>query len=268
MKSPNSAKTSILLFIVVCVILLHTSRSAIADVTNKTYIFGVFPFLPVIALEDAFAPVAAEISSDIRHPVRLNLTSSYSVFIADLQRQAFDIVYMHPFDYVRYGHANGYIPLVARTEGLYAIFTVKRGSRIRKISDLKGKRLGTPPATGAVTYLALHALHHAGISLAKDVKLKYFHNHFSCLQQMQIGNIDSCVTSPLTLKAFESQFGLRVVRIGQSIKIPAGMFAVHNRVPKHEQERIKASLTDSSEQAVNDKDYEQVRTILKELGID
>ena len=270
-------------------LLLGSGSSYAAEPVKNEYVLGVFPFLPSANLEGIFAPIAAELSKALGKPVRLRLTSSYGSFVQALQDQTFDIVHIHPFDYVQFGRNKGYHPLVARSEDLFALFSVKSGSPIAKLSDLKGKRLGTPPVTGAVTYLALDAIHKAGLTPGKNLSVRNFPNHLACLQQLQIGSVDSCATSSGTLKTFESQFGLPLKRIGHSISISHTLFAAHNRIPATDREIIKKTLLASSLsqvdphlrqlfietgnastgnyfKAVSDKDYESSRRILKRLG--
>ncbi|MDD2501364.1 MAG: phosphate/phosphite/phosphonate ABC transporter substrate-binding protein [Geobacter sp.] len=273
-----------------CFLLLLGSGPAYAvGPAKQEYVLGVFPFLPSANLEGIFAPIAAELSRALGKPVRLRLTSSYDSFVQALQDQTFDIVHIHPFDYVQFGRQKGYHPLVARSEDLFAQFSVKNGSSIAKLSDLKGKRLGTPPATGAVTYLALDAIHKAGLTPGKGLTVRNFPNHLACLQQLQIGSVDSCATSSGTSKTFESQFGLPLKRIGHSISIPHTLFAAQSRIPAADREIIKKTLLTSSLaqvdphlrqlfietgnastgtyfKSVSDKDYEPARRILKRLG--
>lgn len=272
-----------------CLLFPWSGRCNGAEPERTEYVLGVFPFLPTANLEGIFAPVAAELSKALGKPVRLRLTCTYGSFITALQNQTFDIVHVHPFDYIRFARQGGYYPLVARSEDLFALFSVKSGSPITKISDLKGKRVGTPPTTGAVTYLALDALKKAGLVPDKNLTISHFPNHLACLQQLQIGNVDSCATSASTLKTFESQFGLTFNRIGHSVSIPHTLFAAHSRIPAADRELIKKTLLSSSLaqvdphlrqlfiesgnattgryfKAVSDRDYEPARRILKRLG--
>lgn len=273
-----------------CSLLVLDKGTAFATESSKNeYVLGVFPFLPAANLEGIFAPIAAELSKALGKPVRLRLTSTYDTFITALRDQNFDIVHVHPFDYIQFARQNGYHPLVARSEDLFALFSVKSKSPITKLRDLKGKRVGTPPATGAVTYLALDALQKAGLTPEKNLAVRNFPNHLACLQQLQIGSIDSCATSSGTLKTFESQFGIPLKRIGHSITIPHTMFAAHSRIPPHDREIIRATLLASSLsqvdphlrdlfietgnattgryfKSVTDRDYEPARRILKRLG--
>ncbi len=276
--------------ILLSAIMLLPVASPASPQPSKEYIMGIFPFLPVANLEGIFAPISAELSTALGKPVKLRLTGTYDSFISTLKEDNFDIIHIHPFDYVKFGRPMGYQPLVARSEDLFAQFSVKNGSRIAKINDLKGKRVGTPPATGAVTYLALDALYKAGITPTKDVSIKNFPNHLACVQQLQIGNVDACATSASTLKIFEAQFGLKFKRIGTSITIPHTMFAVHPRVPAKDREIIRNTLLATTLATVNprlrelfiesgstttgryfkpvsDKDYDPARKILTRLGI-
>lgn len=266
-----------------------TVCSHAAEQGRGEYVLGVFPFLPVANLEGIFAPIAAELAKPLNKPVRLRLTSTYDAFITALQDQTFDIVHMHPFDYIRYGRTAGYLPLVARSEDLFAQFSIKKNAPATSIKELKGKRIGTPPATGAVTYLALDALHKAGLRPGKEIAIKNFPNHLACLQQLQIGSVDACATSASTLKTFEAQFKLTFKRIGHSQSIPHTMFAVHKRIPAADRELIRSTLISSSLSTVDpqlrqlfiessdaatgryfkpvtDRDYDPARKILKRVG--
>ena len=268
--------------------ILLSSPAHASQPSPKEYIMGIFPFLPVANLEGIFAPISAELSNAVGKPVKLRLTATYDSFITTLKEDSFDIIHIHPFDYVRFGRPMGYQPLVARSEDLFAQFSVKSNSPIKKIGDLKGKRLGTPPATGSVTYLALDALYKAGITPSKDISIKNFPNHLACVQQLQIGNVDACATSASTLKIFEAQFGIKFKRIGTSITIPHTMFAVHPRVNVKDREIIRKTLISTNLAAVNprlralfiesgssatgryfkpvsDKDYDPARKILTRI---
>lgn len=259
-----------------------------AAAAPQEYTLAVFPFLPTSNLEGIFAPLAAELSTALGKPVRFRVAPTYDAFTVALKEKTYDIVHIHPFDYVQFGQASGYRPLVARTEGLYAEFSVKAGSPIRQVRDLRGKRLGTPPHSGAVTYMARATLAQAGIRPG-DLTVRHFSNHLACLQQLQIGSVDACVTSAPAVRVFESQLGVKLQRIGRSQTIPHVLFAVHRRVPLADCQKIRDALLSSTLSSVDpklralfiepdsstpgryfkpvsDQDYEPARQILKQLA--
>ncbi|MFA6823261.1 MAG: phosphate/phosphite/phosphonate ABC transporter substrate-binding protein [Geobacter sp.] len=281
---------TLLLGCLLCCLQVGTAR-AVATPSSpapREYTLAVFPFLPTGNLEGIFAPIAAELSRELGKPVRFRVTPTYDAFIAALKEKKFDIVHIHPFDYVQFGQAIGYQPLVARTEGLYAEFSVKEGSPLKRLSDLRGKQIGTPPSTGSVTYLARAALQQAGIR-PDEITIRNFPNHLACLQQLQIGSVDACATSAPAARVFEAQLGLKLQHIGRSQTITHALFAVHKRVPAADRERIKNSLIATKLetmdpklralfidpgsatpgryfQPVTDRDYNQARRIMQQLG--
>lgn len=284
----NAKKTLICICIAATFLIMPINSYAAHDPLIDGYFMGVFPFLPCSNIEGLFAPIASELSKTAGKPVYLRLTSSYSSFITALQEERFDIVHVHPFDYVQYAQPKGYQPLVSRVEPLYAQFSAKNGSRIKQLRDLKGKRLGTPPPTGAVTYLTKATLLKVGLTPGKDLLLKNFPNHLACLQNLQIGTVDACATSASTLKAFESQLNIKLQRIGRSVSMPHTLFAVHKRVQPSDIEKLKKALLASSFSQIDpklrslfiesagtkpgsyfkpaeDRDYNQVRNMLKQM---
>jgi phosphonate transport system substrate-binding protein len=252
------------------------------------YTMGTFPFLPPANLESIFAPISVEISTAVGRPVRIRATTSFDSFTKSIADKKFDIVQMQPFDYIRVGKQAGYIPLVARTEPLYAHFSAKMDSKIKKLTDLKGGTLGLPPDSSAVSYLAKATLQSYSATRGNAVKYRYFPNHLACLQQLLIGAVDVCATSAPAARLFESQSGVKLAEIGKSRTIPHAMFAVHKRVNPADRAKIKATLlattlsgvdpklrklfidldpTDGTHyfKSVTDKDYNSARQILNQL---
>lgn len=257
--------------------------------TPKEYVMGVFPFLPPSNLEAIFAPITAELSQALNRPVRVRMTHSFDLFTNAIAEQKYDIVQMQPFDYVRVGKKSGYIPLVTRSEKLYASFSVKQDSPLKRLCDLRGAVVGLPPESAAVSSLAVSALKAEGLKAGRDYSLRYFSNHLSCLQQLMIGTVASCATSAPAVRLFEDQYKVSLRHIGKSYGIPHTMFAVHRRMPAAERAKIKATLLSTTLATVDpklrslfiertpgdtssgffipvsDRDYDSARKILRHL---
>lgn len=273
--------TALLLFAPVC-------TAAAQPQPVQEYTMGTFPFLPPANLESIFAPLSAEIAAAVGRPVRMRATTSFDSFTKAIAEKKYDIVQMQPFDYLRVGKQAGYIPLVTRTEPLYAHFTAKIDSNIKKLSDLKGGTLGLPPDSSAVSYLAKATLQSYSATRGKAVSYRHFPNHLACLQQLLIGTVNACATSAPAARLFEAQSGVVLADIGRSRSIPHAMFAVHVRVPAADRARIKSTLLSTSLAGVDpklrklfidqnpadgihyfkpvtDRDYDAARQILNQL---
>ena len=251
------------------------------------YNMGVFPFLSPTATESVFAPIAAELAKALDRPVHLHSSSTFEIFTERLRRQQYDIVHIHPFDYVKIAVKAGYLPLASRIEDLSAQIVVLHDSPLRSAKDLTGKTIGMAPKTSSLSYLTRIALKQAGFHEGTTVYLKYFSSHLSCLQQLHIGNISACATSDGAMRLFEAQANVKLRVLMQSPSIPHTLFVVHSRVPKADRDRIARTILSTSLSGVptemkelfvekdgkyfrpvTDADYDIVRKYIDLLGKD
>ena len=241
--------------------------------------FGVYPHLPPRDLEKVYAPIAEEFSRVLNMPVKFESSSSFENFNDRLDQDTFDVVFVQPFDFVRIADAYGYQPLAMRGEPLFTEFAVKMDSNLKKVSDLRGKKLALPPSISAVSRLAHVNLLKNGISPTKDVIRVHRRSHMSCLQQVLINQADACATAAPVLRFFESKMKTKFRVIGNSIAIPHTLFAVHPRVSEKNKNLLRETIlswgnTDKGREILNrgklkefqlikNSDYDVVRRLTK-----
>ena len=246
----------------------------------ENYTFGVFPHLPPADIERIFAPMAKELSDAVGKPVKFTSATSFAAFKARLMEEELDIAFLQPFDYVTLADELGYIPVASRGENLRALFVVRPDSNIRKLSDLKGKKIATPPRIAAVSYLIKSHLRENGIDPNKDVRIIYRRSHISCMQQVQIKAVDACGTAYPPLRVFKNKMNKPLDIIAETDPIPHALFAVHPRVSKEDREKIQQRVitwtsTDTGKKIlqqgffkpfkpIDDKAYDIVRKMKRE----
>ena len=209
---------------------------------KPAYSMGMFPALSPATLDDLFSPIAAELGQALGREVQFSSASSYEKFDRKLEAAEYDIALVHPWEYVNIASRVGYLPVAARNGLLYAVFVVKRNSPLKNASDLKGKIVGLPPRIAVVSHLAKITLHEAGLVPGRDLTLKYFSSHQSCLQQLQIGDIDMCVSGMATLRVYQEKTENAFRVLMESPRIPEILFVVHSRVPVKDRGVIKKTL--------------------------
>ncbi len=209
---------------------------------RPAYSMGVFPFLSPSTLEAIFSPIAAELGRALGREVEFRSSSSFEKFAQKLQAGEYEIAHIHPWDYVNIASKVGYLPVVTRNEQLYAVFVVRSDSPLKKASDLKGKIVGLSPRMATVSHLAKVTLLQAGIEPERDLTLQYFSTHQSCLQQLQIGNIDTCAAGPSILRVFQEQTKGASRVLMESPRIPQTLFVVHSRLPREDRDTIEKTL--------------------------
>lgn len=241
----------------------------------KPYILGVFPHLPPRELEKVFAPMAADISKAIGHPIVFRSTTTYEKFAQQLDKQEFDIAFVQPFDYVRAADKHGYLPVATRSQRLSALLVVTPDSPLIESKSLRGKRIALPPQTAAVSQLVKSHLLESGLIPGTDVHISYYRSHVSCMQQVLIGSADACGTAAPAVRYFEKRMKVKMKTIIKTRDIPHTLFAVHSRIPQTVREQIQQRIigwasTDEGKIllkrgslkpfiAIHDSDYDVVR---------
>jgi len=266
-----------LIFITLCLGWLCVSHSE----EDTPLQFGVFPFFPPAQLEDLFVPVAIDLSRAIGRPVQFRTRPSFAEFDEETAQQTYDLVYLQPFAYARLGRQNGYEAVARRATPLSAVFVTIKDSSIKKIGDLRGKVLATPPASAAVTLMGFQLLMENQLQPGDDLKIDNRNSHFSCLRRIIIGRADACVTTIQPLAIFLKKSGAKLRVIAESKAIPATTFAIHRRVDpilrkklvqrildwkqNDEGKRILEKLHHTHYIPSHDSDYDLVREILDEI---
>ncbi|MGD8595110.1 MAG: phosphate/phosphite/phosphonate ABC transporter substrate-binding protein [Gammaproteobacteria bacterium] len=244
-----SLNASSLRWVALIVLLSILQNNVTADVTQpspvtnkREYLLGVFPYLAPRELEKMYSPVAADYSNVIGASILFRTNSTYESFMENLDKQLFDIVFVQPFDYVSIADKYGYRPLATRNKPLPAIFVVNPQSSFKSVEDLRGKTIALPPAVAAISYLIKNYLSEHEIDPRTDVIIKHFDSHGSCMRNVLIGNADACGTAPPALRFFESKMNTKLKVIAKTKGIPNSIFAVHPRVTKEMEDKLRSRI--------------------------
>lgn len=222
--------------------LLGAGPSWAADEAKAPYVFGVFPHLSMGQLEKVYAPIAQDFERALGRDVVFRTKSNFEQFTAELRQRSYDIALVQPFDYVVAHDQHGYLPLARRGETLAAQFMVRPDSKLKSMLDLRGKKVGVPPETAAISHLVKLALARAGVRPGHDVDIRHFRTHESCLQQLMIGAIDSCASAPYPVRFFKSRWKADLRVLSETFVIPHALFVVHKRVPPKERQILLETI--------------------------
>jgi phosphonate transport system substrate-binding protein len=266
-------------------LLVLTATAAIAGDDSLT--FGVFPYLPTARMEQIFAPIAARFGELTGRPIVLRSRPDYGRFREQVKQQAYDILFIQPFDYIRVGAPNGYIPLarwVATDDSddrgdLSAIMVARPDTGIESLQDVQNRAVAVPNLDAAVSLLGRYVLRNQRV----NAHIRSAGNHLACLQQVQVKRAAACITAWPPVKLFEQKNGVKFKLVYQTRAIPSSLFAVHRRVPAEQRKLLQkellswrkgdpASAAYLSEGAwtrlypATDKDYDIVRDIWTQVG--
>jgi len=226
-----------------CLAFYHTaSANPAPQQPQAPFTMGIFPLLSSGQIEKLFAPLAAHVTQELGHPVRLRTKPNFADFTAELSREAYDVAFVQPFDYVAAHDKYGYIPIARRAGQLAATLVVLPDSQLHTLKDLKGKRVGLPPQVAAVSFLTRKSLTDAGLDIHKDVTLAYFKAHDACLNQLMLHKVDVCGSAAHPIRFFENKWHVKFRTLAITKTIPPAVFMVHKRVPSREREAITHAI--------------------------
>jgi phosphonate transport system substrate-binding protein len=208
----------------------------------EAYRLGVFPYLPVLAIDRIFGPVAAQFAEDLGRPVHLKTKPTFDKFADELRKETYDIILVHPFFYVEARDEHHYVPLARLEEPLTAVIMVRDGDPFETLADLKGETIGLPPALAAVTELVRASLIDAGLVPGVHVALEHYRSKPSCLQAVASGRAAACGLPRFALAQMDPNNERKLRLMFETEPVSNFLFAAHARVPKSDRIDLGKSI--------------------------
>jgi phosphonate transport system substrate-binding protein len=271
----------------ICGLTVLTSLLAADPVSaGKQLILQVHPYLPATEIINRFNPLAEYLSRSLGRPVVVRISVDYRQHIDLIGKDKVDIAFMGPASYVSMVDIYGKKPLLASLEidgkpTFRGAIVVARGSGLRSLSQLKGKRFAFGDPNSTMSHLVpRYMLWKAGVDIKDLAGHTFLTNHHNVALGVLVGKFDAGAVKSEVFVEYE-QRGLRVLE--WSPELSEHLFVTSSALPKetvHELRTALYRLRDNeegrrilkgvNEQAtgmvsVRDTDYDNLRTILHEL---
>ena len=209
---------------------------------STSYRLGIFPYMAPRQTIKFYGPVAADFQQVLHHPVKLESQRSFTNFTRALATHSYDIALIQPFDYPEVVEKEGYIPLARLSVPLITQFYVRSDSHYHSLADLRGTTIAMPPAQAANSRIALRALYDNKLIPGRDVNIRYFSSHDSCIQQVWVGNASACTSASPPVKVFEKRMQARLRSVYDTPSIPHIVFVAEPRVPIADRELLQQRI--------------------------
>jgi phosphonate transport system substrate-binding protein len=226
---------------------------------RQPYHYGVVPYLTPIQLAKLHAPVVSRFTHLLGHPVSFVTAASFESFAMRLKQRRFDIAFIQPYDYPAAVGELGYIPVARMGDQHRALIVLPPDSPLREVAQLKGRTVALPPVSTPACYLAAVMLREAGLDPQRDVTLRHYKSHESCLQQVLSGSAAACVTPEHALRAFTSRIGITLRVLKESPPSLGPLFVAHPDLPPAARQALQEDILSWADRADG-------RTILHALG--
>ncbi len=288
--------------IIFCLLLsAFTACKKREDVTPKTaspgpeIVIGLIPEQNIFAQMDRYQLLSDYLSAKIGRPIRWRVEPHYGTTIDDFRSSQLDGAFLGSFSYVLV-HARTGAEVLVRAEDLNGISTyrglifVRRGSRIKSISDMKGKRFAfVDKATTAGYLLPLAYFKKMGIdNYAAFLKEVYFTGtHTDAIYDVLSGKADIGAAKSTVLEQVEagdSRIKNELIVLERSPEVPENGLAVRKGLDVTLKNKLKQVLLDMYKDPegqnvleqfgarrfieTTDQDYKPVYEYIRQLGID
>jgi len=178
------------------VLLATLSASAVgghAGTRQRTLVFGFLPIVSPERLVRRFAPLVDYLAQRLHVDIRMETAPDFGAFLRRTQTERrYDILFTAPHFYYLAQHAAGYRALVrVGRPGMRAVIVVPRRSAIRRLADLRGRRLATTDPMALATVLVRQSLVRGGLDPDRDLTLVATPSHNASLLSAYQGRTDA-----------------------------------------------------------------------------
>ncbi len=208
---------------------------------GASYVFGAVPQFEQRRLFAVWRPILDELEKQTGLTFELVGTPTIPLFEKALLAGTFDFVYLNPYHFLLANRAQGYRALVRDTaRDLRGILVVRKDSSIQHVRELDGKPVAFPAPNALGASLLMRADLHNRHRI--QVVPKYVLTHTSVYLNVLTGlaAAGGGVHRTLQEQPEHVRDALRIVYTTRGV--PPHPVAVHPRVPKRDQEKVRRAL--------------------------
>lgn len=223
-----------------------------AQAEETVYDFGVLPQVATAKVAEQWIPFLDRISEASGVKLRFVTAPTISEFGTRAKEGAYHFYYHNTLAYVQ--QDDRYVAFArevgAKTVG---VIVVSKDSKIKKLSDLKGKTIAVPSAGsfGSTVLPLFAAQHEGGLDLQKDLKVVISGSHEAGYQAVLQGKADAAggLTRTFQLMPDEARAKLRIFYTTKEYSpLP---FAARKDVPAKVVARVQKAIAEFSKNPAN-----------------
>lgn len=174
----------------------------------REYIVGIHPLHNPGRLFDVYGPIVEYIDAQIPEArFRLEASRNYEEFDKKLYSRQFDFAMPNPYQTVRsLKHGYRVFGKMGDDENFRGIILVRRDSGIRKVADLKGRKVSYPSEVAlAATMMPQYYLHTHGLDVNRDIENLYVGSQESSIMNVLRGHVAAGATWPVPWMTFQEE---------------------------------------------------------------
>lgn len=199
----------------------------------------IVPQLTASQTYTRWVPLLERIGKNTEQCFELIVPVSIPQFEADLANGRPDFVFMNPYHMAMKWRNHQYVPLVASSEPIFGVITVRRDGKQRSLTDLSGSKIGFPaPNAFAASLLIRSMLDVNGIAFEPD----YLKTHSNVYRSVVRGAVAAGGGIHATLSAEPAELQEELHILAETKRYTAHPFSASACVPVVIQKRVQAAF--------------------------
>lgn len=171
------------------------------------YSFGVTPMANFRTIYEVFQPIVEHLNGGLGDArLVLEVPRGLDEHARQLKERHFAFSLSNPYHAWNAVQHDGYrfFAKMGGDDAFHGIWIVRRGSGIAALSDLKGRKIGFPPASAlAATMMTRLQLKQAGVDPQADGNAVFVGSQHGSIMAVHAGQVDAGATWPLAWSAFQ-----------------------------------------------------------------
>ena len=209
--------------------------------SRETIVFGVAPFMSPLALVKRMSPLRDYLSETLDRPVIFETASHASDFLQRSVNDRYDYILTSPSFAVQAFDSGKFRLLAIQQKKLSGHIVVLKDSKIKKIEDLAGKTMGSPPEIGFLGQLIGPYLNHLGLVREKSVKIIYMHSHNDSILALIERDVDAVFIAGFMQKYLLDK-GIEIREINRTEEFPGLTFLASKNQHGKDLELVQSAL--------------------------
>ncbi len=203
---------------------------------------GILPTLDSKKIISMNQPLKQFLEAELKQDVELYSSNGFKNFFEDSKNGQFDMLITAPHFGVL--HLNdGFTPVLRYSAPLKPIFVIRKDSKLKKISELKNKRIALSSELSASSIGGIKVLLDAKLQNNVDYKLVVRSSHLNAIMSVLLGEADVAITtytpvSQITDEAIKNN----IKYLESDFNMPHVFTITHPRVSKQKVASIKTAL--------------------------
>ncbi|MFA6499243.1 MAG: phosphate/phosphite/phosphonate ABC transporter substrate-binding protein [Desulfurivibrionaceae bacterium] len=183
--------------LVAIAVVLILSPSLYAASKIETLTLGVFPYLSANQMMEQLSPLCKRIEVALGKKVILVSAPDFMSYVDRTAKGEYDLVLTAPHMGRLAQKRDGWQLVVQSGQKTATVILVRNESGIRRLEDLRGKKLAVGNVRSVTYLLAEEALAQKGITLGKDVEVLETATFSNVVQSVFLGEVDAGATPTL-----------------------------------------------------------------------